>query len=109
MKTCKNHCNVIIRTNPEEISALVNNLTYYESNVVDIGNGFQFQVLSDSEIIEELNNVSKDEIENTKETDKIIDVLSAAKAFHALDVAFKWLGRQIDIDTIHLFQLKKKS
>jgi len=42
-------------------------------------------------IIEELNNVSKDEIEDTKEPDELIDVPSTTEVFHGLEVAFKML------------------
>ena len=42
-------------------------------------NGYQF--LSDSEIIEKLNNVSKNEVEVAKEPDEVIDIPSVTEHF----------------------------
>jgi len=52
-------------------------------------------------------NIRKDKIEDTKGLDEITDVPSTTKAIDALEVAFKWLERQKEIDTIHLLQLKQ--
>ena len=69
-----------------------------ECDVVDIRewpkpyfNDFEFQNLSDREIIEELINVRKVHIEDIKEPGEIIDVPYATEVFYSLEVAFKLL------------------
>lgn len=65
-----------------------------------------FQILTDEEIIEDLNSNEKEDEEET-ETGEECQVPSHAEAFEALDVAFKWLERQDESDPIQLLQLKR--
>lgn len=65
-----------------------------------------FQILTDEEIIEDLNSNEREDEEET-ETGDIYQVASHAEAFEALDVAFKWFERQDESDPIQLLQLKR--
>ncbi|KAK9882186.1 hypothetical protein WA026_019699 [Henosepilachna vigintioctopunctata] len=65
-----------------------------------------FQILTDEEIIEDLNSNEREDEEET-ETEDVTHVPSHAEAFEALDVAFKWFERQDESDPIQLLQLKR--
>ncbi|CAG4996900.1 unnamed protein product [Parnassius apollo] len=65
-----------------------------------------FQILTDEEIIENLNSNEREDEEGT-ETGDVCQVPSHAEAFEALDVAFKWFERQDESDPIQLLQLKR--
>ncbi|KAL4717156.1 hypothetical protein ACJJTC_017043 [Scirpophaga incertulas] len=60
-----------------------------------------FRMLTDEEIIEDLNS-NKGEDEEEAEAGDVCQVPSHAKAFEALDVAFKWFERQNESDPIQL-------
>lgn len=51
-----------------------------------------FQILTDEEIIDDLNNIEIEE-EDENETGNVGQVPSHAEAFEALEVAFKWFER----------------
>lgn len=65
-----------------------------------------FQILTDEEIIDDLNSNDREDEEET-ETGDAFQVPSHAEAFEALDVAFKWFERQDESDPIQLLQLKR--
>ncbi|KAF9420935.1 hypothetical protein HW555_002918 [Spodoptera exigua] len=65
-----------------------------------------FQILTDQEIIEDLNSNEREDEEET-ETGDVCQEPSHAEAFEALDVAFKWFERQDELDPIQLLQLKR--
>ncbi|XP_050338865.1 jerky protein homolog-like [Bactrocera neohumeralis] len=65
-----------------------------------------FQILTDEEIIEDLNNNEREDEEDT-ETGEVCQVPSHAEAFEALDIDFKWFERQDVSDPIQLLQLKR--
>ncbi|OWR46734.1 transposase [Danaus plexippus plexippus] len=65
-----------------------------------------FQILSDEEIVDDLNGCENEEKEET-ETEDECQGPSHAEAFEALEIAFKWFERQEESDSLQLLQLKR--
>ena len=64
----------------------------------------KFHILDDNEFIQELNDLINDELkdEDKIELPEVLDVISVAEAFSALDVASKWLETQKEFNKIQL-------
>ena len=65
-----------------------------------------FQILTDEEIVDDLNGCENEDKEET-ETEDESQGPSHAEAFEALDIAFKWFERQEESDSLQLLQLKR--
>ncbi|CAH2096969.1 unnamed protein product [Euphydryas editha] len=63
-----------------------------------------FQILTDEEIIDDLNSTEKEDEEET-DTGNVCQVPFHAEAFEALDVPFKWFEREDESNPIQLLQL----